>query len=118
MFRKYCLAGLIAFTALISGSEVASASDLLLVHVRVYRSPRDGKYEFIPNVKVELLRKGVVVRSGITSDDNGRRGTVNFKNLPRADDYDARALINKRWYPVHSRDPKFQGHNLQLDIVP
>jgi hypothetical protein len=75
------------------GNRVAEASQTMTVQVRVYRQPRPGIFQFLPDVRVQLSNG----MTGVTSNRPGVRGTVHFQRLPKKD-YSARAFVAGRWY--------------------
>jgi hypothetical protein len=92
----------------------AQSSTTQTVQVRVFQLPRPGSYVFQVGKPVELYRDGRLYARGTTSGENGRRGTVNFKNLPVTGKYTARAMVNGVWYSQTAVGPL--GGGLRIDI--
>lgn len=81
----------------LAGHQVAEASQTMTVQVRVYRQPRRGIFQFLPDVPVRLSNG----MTGVTSNRPGMRGTVHFQRLPKKE-YSARAFVAGRWYGATS----------------
>ena len=118
MYRR-TLATLLCLGAMsLNDAEIsarANATETMLIQARVYRQPREGKYEFFSGITVQLLRNGAVYRQGVTGSKAGQR-TVEFKNVPQDGQYSARAWVNGRWIANSTNEP-FQGTGRRLDFI-